>query len=49
MLGGVFLEVLSICCNRTGAFLVANITHRFIASNFVKMLPVIYEKHEKVH
>ena len=26
-----------------------NITHTFIALNFVKMLLVIYEKHEKVH
>ena len=26
-----------------------NITHRFIALNSVKMLPVIYEKHEEVH
>ena len=26
-----------------------NITHRFIALSFVKMLPVIYKKHEKVN
>jgi len=26
----------------------SNITYRFIALNFVKMLPVIYEKHEKI-
>jgi len=26
-----------------------NITHGFNALNFVKMLPVIYEKHAKFH
>ena len=33
----------------TNPKVVTNITHILIALNFVKMLPVIYEKHEKVH